>query len=52
MMALGEVSRELNNAGLEDQMIAWQDEVKQIMTKLETRHEDVKDLCEHALSEM
>lgn len=52
MLALGEVSRELKNAGLEDQMIAWQDEVKQIMTKLKTRHEDVKDHCEHALGEM
>ena len=52
MIALGEVSRELKNAGLEDQMIAWQDEVKQIMTKLATRHEDVRDHCEYALSEM
>jgi hypothetical protein len=52
MLSLGEVSRELKNAGLSDQMIAWQDEVKQIMTKLETRHADVKDHCEHTLSEM
>ena len=50
--AFADVSSALENAGLEEQIVAWKDEVKQIMTKLETRHADVGDHCEYALSQM
>ena len=47
-----EVKKELENAGLSNQVEQWDQEVAEIVDKLRTRNADIKDQCVHALSEM
>lgn len=50
--AFVEVKSELENAGLQGQVSAWQSEVAEIKEKLKSRHAEVIDHCEDALSKM
>lgn len=50
--AFVEVKSELENAGLQGQVSAWQSEVAEIKEKLKSRHAEVTDHCEDALSKM
>ena len=49
--AYSDVENELNNAGLTQQIGAWKQEVTEIITKLKTRHADVKEHCEYVISQ-
>ena len=46
-----EVSKELANAGLGDQLADWDSEVSEITNKLKTRHADVKEHCEYVMNQ-
>ena len=49
--AYQDVENGLMNADLSDLIGAWKQEVNEILTKLKTRHADVKEHCEHILSD-
>lgn len=50
--AFSDVAEELKNAGLEDQLSDWQAEVVEITQVLRSRHDVVRQHCEHALQTM
>ena len=49
--AYQDVETELINSDLSDQVGAWKQEVSEILSKLKTRHADVKEHCEYVLSQ-
>ena len=49
--AYSDVEKELINANLSEQVEAWRQEVLEILRKLKTRHADVKEHCEHIMSQ-
>lgn len=49
--AFQEVSNELVNANIPEQVGAWEQEVNEILTKLKSRHADVKEHCEYVMSQ-
>ena len=50
--AFVEVKSELENAGLQGEVSSWQSEVSEIKGKLKSRHAEVVDHCEDALSKI
>lgn len=50
--AFSDVAEELKNAGLGDQLSDWQAEVVEITQVLRSRHDVVRQHCEHALQTM
>jgi hypothetical protein len=50
--AFNDVAEELRNAGLEDQLPDWQEEIVEITQTLRSRHDVVRQHCEHALQTM
>jgi hypothetical protein len=50
--AFSDVAEELKNAGLGDQLPDWQAEIVEITQTLKSRHDVVRQHCEHALQTM
>lgn len=47
-----EVAKELQSAGLEEEIVEWGRECEEIKQKLQTRHVDVTEHCKYALQQM